>query len=223
MFEAILTSYEGRRDGAKKLPEAIAWADVIVFGPGMGRGKATRTFLHILKECAKVTVIMDADGLNEISEMEKEGENYLSDFPVPMILTPHFLEMSRLSGYTVAQLKEDRIPLAREYAKKKGVTLVLKDSRTIVTEGKKDLYINQTGNSGMATGGSGDVLAGMIAGVVAAGMAPMEAAAMGVFLHGRGGDEGAKALGQRCLLAGDLIGFMTDVLGGQKDGKRPKL
>lgn len=213
--EAILTTYQGWEDGKKRLKEAISWADVIVFGPGRGQGKETRGFLHLLKKYAKVPVILDADGLNEISNMEKQGETYLEDFEVPVIITPHMLEMSRLSGYSLEQLKEDRISLAQKYAKEKGVVLVLKDSRTIVTEGDEALYLNQTGNSGMSTGGSGDVLAGMIAGTLAAGMDPMDAAAMGVFLHGRCGDEAAKVYGERSLLAGDIIGFLGKVLGNR--------
>lgn len=210
--EAILTSYEGLEDGKEQLKEAISWADVILFGPGRGQGEETRAFLEILKKYTKVPVVLDADGLNEISAMEKQGETYLEDFTVPVIITPHLLEMSRLSGHTVGQLKEERISLAKEFAKKKGVVLVLKDSRTIVTEGQEAFYINQTGNSGMSTGGSGDVLAGMIAGALAAGMNPMEGAAMGVFLHGRCGDEAAKVYGERSFLAGDMIHFLGDVL-----------
>lgn len=215
--EAILTTYDEQRDGAGKLIEAISWADAIVFGPGMGRGDETRTFLKVLKDHAKVPVIIDADGLNEISDFEAEdfldAEDYLKDFPVPVILTPHMLEMSRLSGYSVGELKEDRIGIGKAFAREKHVILVLKDSRTIVTEGNDRLYINQTGNNGMATGGSGDILTGIMAGMLAAGMEPFEAAAMAVFLHGRSGDEAAKRYSKRGMIAGDLIQGLTDVLG----------
>lgn len=211
--EAILTTYDGRRDGMKKLPEAISWADVIVLGPGMGQGKTTRAFLTILKECVKVPVILDADGLNEIARMREEEGNYLKDFPVPVILTPHILEMSRLSGHSVKKIKEDRISIGKTFAKEENVILVLKDSRTIVTDGTGHLYINQTGNNGMSTGGSGDVLTGILAGMLAAGLKPMEAASMAVFLHGRSGDEAAKMYSQRGMLAGDIIEGLTMVLG----------
>lgn len=215
--EAILTTYDDKKDGADKLVEAVSWADAIVFGPGMGRGDVTRTFLFVLKEFAKVPVIIDADGLNEISDVEAKKTidtgDFLKDFPVPVILTPHMLEMSRLSGYSVSQLKEDRIGIGKAFAKEKQVILVLKDSRTIVTEGDDRLYINQTGNNGMATGGSGDVLTGIMAGMLAAGMEPFDAAAMAVFLHGRSGDEAAKRYSKRAMLAGDLIQSLTDILG----------
>jgi NAD(P)H-hydrate epimerase len=218
--EAILTTYEKKRDGAAILPEMIEWADVIVFGPGMGTGKITRTFLHIIKECAKVSVVLDADGLNEISQMEQEGEDYFSEFPVPVVITPHMLEMSRLSGYSVKEWKEHRIEYAREYAKKKNLTLVLKDARTIVTEGKEELYINQTGNSGMATGGSGDVLAGMTAGILAMGMEPFAGASMAVYLHGKAGDAAREETGEYSLMADDMINHISGALGGTGWTKR---
>ncbi|MDO4555696.1 MAG: NAD(P)H-hydrate dehydratase [Lachnospiraceae bacterium] len=220
--EAILTTYESEVDGADKLRETIAWADAICFGPGMGTGRITRSFLHILKECAKVSVVLDADGLNEISKMEQEGEDYFAGYPVPVILTPHMLEMSRLSGHTVAQLKEDRMNLAETYAKRKNLVLVLKDSRTVVTDGDA-IYLNSYGNSGMATGGSGDVLTGILAGALAAGMEPFDAASMAVFLHSRAGDFAAEQMGEHSLMAGDIIKQIEKALGGKQDGRRERI
>lgn len=218
--EAILTTYEDEKDGAPLLREAIGWADVIVFGPGMGQGRITRSFLHILKECAKVSVILDADGLNEISSMEQEGEDYFTGFCVPVVITPHMLEMSRLSAHPVKNWKENRIALAKEYAARKQLTLILKDSRTIVTRGGKELYINQTGNSGMATGGSGDVLAGMTAGILAMGMDPFYGASLAVFFHGRAGDFAREKTGEYSLMADDIIKHMSDALGGTAGWKK---
>lgn len=206
--EAILTTYEGLHDGVPALSEAMEWADVILFGPGQGRGEITEWFLHLLRENAKVPVVIDADGLNEISGMENRGADFLAGFSVPVILTPHMQEMSRLSGETVAELKENRISLAEQYAGENQIVLVLKDSRTIVTEGGKRLYINSNGNSGMATGGSGDVLSGVIAGMLSAGMKPFEAASMAVYLHGHAGDTAARVLGERAMLAGDLPDYI---------------
>ncbi len=203
--EAILTTYKGLEDGIPALSEAMDWADVIVFGPGIGRGENVEWFLHLLRDHAKVPVIIDADGLNEISAMEGRGTEFLNGFSVPLILTPHMLEMSRLSGQTVEEIKENRISLAREYARDNKVILVLKDSRTIITDGTDRLYINTNGNSGMATGGSGDVLSGIIGGMLAAKMKPWEAACMAVFLHGRSGDLAAKEKGESSVMAGDLI------------------
>lgn len=214
--EAILTTYEGLHDGVPALSEAMDWADVIIFGPGMGRGEITEWFLHLLRDNAKVPVVIDADGLNEISSMENRGADFLAGFSVPVILTPHLLEMSRLSGSTVAEIKEERIPLAKEYAKENQVVLVLKDSRTIVTEGTDRLYMNSNGNSGMATGGSGDVLSGIIGAMLAAGMKPLDAAAMAVYLHGRSGDEAARELGKRSMLAGNLVDYLPCALSRQE-------
>ena len=215
--EAVLTTYKDLTDGEKSLREAIRWADAIVFGPGLGTGRTTRTFLHILKECAKVSVVLDADGLNEIGRMKDEGEDYLKDFPAPLILTPHMLEMERISGCPVGKMKEERISPAEKYAEDHGITLVLKDARTIVTDGKS-LYINQTGNNGMATGGSGDVLTGITAGMLAAGMDPFEAASMAVFLHGKAGDLAADEAGQYSLMAGDIVEHISKALGGTQNG-----
>lgn len=203
--EAILTTYTSLDDGIPALSEAMDWADVIVFGPGIGRGENIEWFLHLIRDQAKVPVVIDADGLNEISAMEDRGQNFLKGFSVPVILTPHILEMSRLSGHTVSEIKEDRISLAKEYAKDNGVILVLKDSRTIITDGTDKLYINTNGNSGMATGGSGDVLSGILGGMLAAKMKPFEAACMAVFLHGRSGDAAAEEIGEASVMAGDLI------------------
>ncbi len=209
--EAILTTYTSLQDGVPALSEAMDWADVIVFGPGMGRGEVTEWFLHLLKENANVPIVIDADGINEISSMENRGEDFLAGFSVPVILTPHMLEMGRLSGHTVAEIKEQRLSLAKDYAKDSGTVLVMKDACTIVTDGDERIYINSNGNSGMATGGSGDVLTGIIAGMLAAGMEPFEAASMAVFLHGRCGDEAAKALGETSMTAGDLPGYLSAV------------
>ena len=209
--EAVMTTFETEEEGCETLKEAVSWADVLVFGPGMGCGQTTRRFLRIIKECTKVPVIIDADGLNEIGQMRAEGEDFLKDFPAPLVLTPHMLEMCRLTGIQMKELKENRIAIAQQFAGQFGLTLVLKDARTIVTKGEGILYINQTGNNGMATGGSGDVLTGIIAGMAAAGMDVIEAAAMGVFLHGRCGDEAAAEKGKRSLMAGDLSEYLSCV------------
>ena len=206
--EAILTTYTGLSDGIPALSEAVDWADVIVFGPGIGRGENIEWFLHLVRENAKVPVVIDADGLNEISSMESRGTDFLNGFQAPVILTPHMMEMSRLCGSSVAEIKENRIGAAKEYARENKVILVLKDSRTIITDGTERLYINTNGNSGMATGGSGDVLTGIIGGMLAAGMKPFDAAAMGVFLHGRCGDAAAKDLGEASVMAGDLVQYL---------------
>ena len=210
--EAILTTYRGLSDGVPVLSEALDWADVIVFGPGIGRGEDIEWFLHLVRDNGKVPVVIDADGLNEISSMENRGVDFLNGFSAPVILTPHMMELSRLCGSSIAEIKENRIELAKEYARENKVILVLKDARTIITDGTERLYINTNGNSGMATGGSGDVLSGMIGGMLAAGMKPFDAAAMGVFLHGRCGDEAAKELGEASVLAGDLVHSISRVL-----------
>ena len=217
--EAILTTYTGLEDGMAALPEAIHWADVIVVGPGLGRGEHTEWFLHLIQQNAKVPVVIDADGLNEISAMDNRGEDFLKAFSVPVILTPHMLEMGRLTGCTVEEIKNQRMTIGKDYVEETGTVLVLKDSRSVVfgsrngsSKKKESIYINTTGNNGMATGGSGDVLSGMIGGMLAEGMEPFFGAAMAVYLHGRCGDEAAKELGQASLMAGNLIDYLPAVL-----------
>jgi len=121
-----------------------------------------------------------------------------------VILTPHMGEMARLLGMSIQEIKEDRIELAKQFASYYRVILVLKDSRTIITDGKK-VFINENGNSGMATGGSGDVLTGMITGLLSQGMDALEAAVLGVYLHGCAGDKACQKKGTRGMLAGDLL------------------
>lgn len=210
--EAILTTYQGLSDGIPALSEALEWADVIVFGPGIGRGEDIEWFLHLVRDNGKVPVVIDADGLNEISAMENKGTDFLNGFSAPVILTPHMMELSRLCGSSVAEIREQRIEIAKEYARENKVILVLKDARTIITDGSERLYVNTNGNSGMATGGSGDVLSGIVGGMLATGMKPFDAAAMGVFLHGKCGDEAAKELGEASVLASDLIHYLSKAL-----------
>ena len=103
--EAILTTYTGIGDGVPALSEAMDWADVILFGPGIGRGETVEWFLHLVRDNAKVPVVIDADGLNEISAMDNRGSDFLNGFSTPVILTPHMLEMSRLCGKEVYKIQ----------------------------------------------------------------------------------------------------------------------
>ena len=129
-----------------------------------------------------------------------------------MILTPHLKEMSRFTGKAVGTIRSSLVKTARMAADEKHI-FVLKDTRTIVSDHTLPTYINMSGNDGMATGGSGDVLTGVICGLLAGGLAPLEAARMGVFCHGLAGDEAVKDKGHSGLMAGDLAEYMSRVLG----------
>ncbi len=205
--EAILTTYEG--EDFAFLSECMDWADVVVFGPGIGTNKCSRMlfektwkFLSI----KKLPCVMDADALNLYGEM-RAGEK--CGFPV--VMTPHLGEMSRLTGKKIQDIKSNLIKTGVEYAKEKGIVLVLKDARTVVSWGEEYFYVNSSGNCGMATAGSGDVLSGCIGALIGQGLEPSEAARLGVYLHGMGGDSMAEKKGKAAMMAGDIIRGMEDV------------
>ena len=129
-----------------------------------------------------------------------------------MVITPHLREMARLTGLTLYNIPHHRIEIARQYAVAWGVTVVLKGNNTVVATPADQVYINNSGNPGMATAGSGDVLSGIIAGFLGQGLNPYQAALAGVYLHGRSGDRAAAEKGQRGLVAGDLISHLPHIL-----------
>ena len=225
--EAVLTTYETLEDGiseadAESIKEAVAWASVIVLGPGLGMSlMSARIVNYVICEC-KVPLVIDADGLNIISRLvtEKvpveEGPDgrirYIAELlPPGTILTPHKKELSVLTGIPLADLVGCLIDSSASCTYNNDLIYVKKDVRTIVSFGNSD-YINVSGNDGMATAGSGDVLAGMIAGLLAQGEAPKMAAMTGCFLHGLAGDVAAKRKGPRSMLASDILEAIPEVL-----------
>lgn len=225
--EAVLTTYETLEDciseaDAECIREAVAWASVIVLGPGLGQSlMSARIVNYVIGNC-KVPLIIDADGLNIISRMltdkvpEEEGVEgrirYLAQLlPAETILTPHKKELSVLTGIPLADLVNCLIDSSASCTYNNNLIYVKKDVRTIVSFGNSD-YINVSGNDGMATAGSGDVLAGMIAGLLAQGESPKMAAMAGCFLHGLAGDMAAKKKGPRSMLASDILEAIPDIL-----------
>ncbi|MGN0160936.1 MAG: NAD(P)H-hydrate dehydratase, partial [Lachnospiraceae bacterium] len=150
-------------------------------------------------------LLLDADALNIIA---KKG---LLGMVKGHVLTPHLGEMSRLSGLDIASIKENNIAVAEEFATRYQCVLVMKDARTVVTDGTRT-YVNVSGNDGMATGGSGDVLTGMIAGMWANGMDLMDGAILGVYLHGLAGDATREKMGPYAMTAGDILDHIHCVL-----------
>ncbi len=176
-------------------------ADVVIFGPGASAGERSRDLLiELLRNC-KAPLVIDADGINLLAA----NSINLREFTLPVILTPHPGEMSRLSGLPVAEIQENRIEVAIRFAKEWGVTLVLKGARSIIADSAGNVFINSTGNPGMATAGMGDALAGIIGGLLAQGMPLTEAAAAGTYLHGLAGDLASERYGQRGIITTDLI------------------
>lgn len=197
--EAILSCY-GEYD-EKKLDELLDWADVVCIGCGLGTGIQAEKILSHTLEKVKVPCVVDADGLNLLSGKKE----LLNCTEASLILTPHMMEMSRLTGRTVPEIKENRMEVLKEFTDSCSAVCVLKDSRTAVAQTGKQTFINLAGNNAMAKAGSGDVLAGVITGLLAQGLSPFESAALGVYLHACGGDEIREHLGSYSVMAEDLI------------------
>lgn len=206
--EAVMMTYKDYEGALSCIEDAMKWATVIVVGPGLGVDITSERMLYELLMNAEVPLVVDADALNILSN----NIELLNTASVSMIMTPHMKEMSRLIGKTVPEIAENRFETARQFAKKMGVTLVLKDAKSIVTNGGEQTYINLAGNNGMSTGGSGDVLSGIIAGMIAGGLSLAEAAKMGTYVHCQAGDRAAEKKGKYAMLASDIIECMGDVM-----------
>lgn len=186
---------------------ALQQATAGVIGPGMSRYKLGEELVTQIIRHTPVPLVLDADALNLLADNLK----VLKAASAPLILTPHPGEMARLTGQSVSAIEEQRIESACNFASEHGVVLVLKGSRTVVATPDGEVFINTTGNPGMACGGSGDVLAGMIAGLLAQGLPVATAAWAAVHIHGRAGDLAAEELGQRSMSALDLIQALPQV------------
>ena len=173
----------------------------VLFGPGVGVGGAAQTTLETLLEHCRLPWLIDADGLNNLAA----DVSRLREARVPPVLTPHPGEMSRLAGMDTADVNGDRVGIARAFAAENRCYLVLKGARTVIATPDGRVSINPTGNSGMASGGMGDVLAGVVAGFLAQGVPPEDAVRLGVYLHGRTGDRVADERGGVGLIASDLV------------------
>lgn len=208
--EAILMTYSDTESAIRCVEDAILWGDVILAGPGIGMEDVSHVIIqHLLQTCMK-PMILDADGLNIIAEDLELLQNHKAQ----VIITPHLKEMSRLTGETVEEVKQNPDKTCMRFANIYDIVCVLKDARTMVSDGTDRLYINTSGNNGMSTAGSGDVLAGMIAGLSGLGMKGAEAARMGVYLHGLAGDHAATVKGQYSMLARDILDGIGHILGG---------
>ncbi|MBQ8527624.1 MAG: NAD(P)H-hydrate dehydratase [Lachnospiraceae bacterium] len=192
----------------EKVKQSVEFADVICAGSGLGRNITSKAIVEnlteIIAKSQRKTYILDADVLNLMSE-DAELLMKLSEIGRPFILTPHVLEFSRISGLSVEQIKEDRVKSARDFAKKYQCILVLKDAQTVVAGADGRVCISAKGNNGMAVAGSGDVLAGAIAGIAGQIKDPYMAACIGVYVHGMAGDMAAKKYGTHSMLPTDMI------------------
>jgi ADP-dependent NAD(P)H-hydrate dehydratase len=189
------------------LDDELDWASVIVIGPGMGRGIAQRSLVKTVYQKCEQPVVLDADALNALAEAKFD----LSEHRGERILTPHPGEFQRLIGKKISQrteLEREAVQLAKQFR----CSIVLKGHRTFVTDGRLS-YFNSTGNAGLATGGTGDVLSGVIGALLGQRLKPMDAARLGVYWHGLAGDHVAISMGQHSLIASDLIEALGAVAG----------
>ena len=196
----------GGRLSADAVPEILTrlpQMDAVLVGPGLGQSEGTLAAVRAVLEKAECPVVMDADGINVLSA----HRDLLRGRKSPTILTPHDGEFARLGGV----IGEDRMAAAAALAEELGCTVLLKGHETCITDGT-DGYLNPTGNPGMAVGGSGDVLAGVITALLGAGLPPLEAAACGAWLHGAAGDRCAAELGQYGMLPTDMLSALPRLM-----------
>lgn len=204
--EAILSTYANIIDETSVIQD-IKWSDAIVIGPGIGTGELAKTLVAMVRKYAEVPVLLDADALNIIAQ----DTNTLLLPHTETVVTPHLGEFSRLSGNSVEWTQSHLIESALDFARTYDVICVLKDFRTITGVPYGMSYINMSGNNGMATAGSGDVLSGIIGAFLAQGMRAEEASAYGVYIHGLAGDIAAKSMGTHGVTASDIVDGIKEV------------
>ncbi len=216
--EAILTTYDPNvlMDNAEieKILADIEWATVIVIGPGIGVSRKAEELLDLVIQNAKVPVIIDADAINILANkmnLKKDRIEELAAYlPDQTILTPHLKELSRLIGIPVEEIANGLVETADKCTYNNKLIVAIKDARTIVAY-ENMRYINVSGNSGMATGGAGDVLTGIIAALIAQGLSPSKATMLGVYIHGLAGDSAAEQKGKYALIASDIVEKLADI------------
>ncbi|SHE44102.1 NAD(P)H-hydrate epimerase [Desulfofundulus australicus DSM 11792] len=196
------------RSARNEILDLVEKADVLAIGPGLSRHLETVALIRELLPAVRVPCVIDADGLNALA-----GDvQILSRISAPAIITPHEGEMARLLGCPPGEISSRRLKVAEEAAGNWGVVTLLKGAATLIACPGGTTYINPTGNPGLATGGSGDVLTGVIAGLLAQGMDAPRAAAAGAYLHGLAGDMAAREKGMRGFLAGDILELLPEAM-----------
>lgn len=210
MTEAMMKELPETKEGTlsskayQRIQTFLKTQDVLAVGPGLSRNSETQAVIRKTILNSREPMVIDADGLNAF----KGKANLLRKLWAPTVLTPHSGEFVRLFGESILKTESNRKKRASETAQKFKVVIVLKGHHTIVASPKGKVYINATGNPGMATGGSGDVLTGIIAAMLGQKIEPYKAACFGVYLHGLAGDLAAKEKGEISLVASDIIEYL---------------
>ncbi len=215
--EAMLQTYEEHPDESK-IKQSLKWCDVVVAGPGMGTDENGYTIMKWILEEDTLPMVIDADGLNlmalhadlmHLAAIRRAGQT---------VLTPHPAEFNRLSGTDMEAYQGNREQLIRMLSQKLHCIVVAKDAVTVVAGNQRDeIYINNSGNNGMATAGSGDVLAGLLGALLGQGMGPFDAACLAVYLHGVAGEQAAEENGCSAVVASDIIKKLMQVMKGRKN------
>jgi NAD(P)H-hydrate epimerase len=210
MTEGLPETAEGTlaESGITRLISLLEGKQAVAIGPGLTTHPETRTLVRELLRRAKVPVVLDADGVNAFAG----DEGALSGKTRPLVLTPHPGEMGRLLGTSSRDVQSRRLPLARDFARRHRCYLVLKGHRSLIATPGGVVHVNPTGNPGMATGGAGDVLTGLLVGLLAQGIDVSGATRLGVYLHGLAGDLAAAEVGEAPLIARDLLRFFPTAL-----------
>ena len=188
--------------------EFASKCNVVVLGPGISTNEETKQFVLEFVQNCEVPMVVDADGLNILAEYP----HILANAKAKVVITPHPGEMAKLLASTPSKIQEDRLKAAKTAAQRYNCVVVLKGARTLIANPEGMLCINPTGNAGMASGGSGDVLSGIIGAFLARGMQPYNAAAAGVYIHGLAGDIAAQNKGKISLAAGDIIEYLHEAI-----------
>ena len=208
--EIMASSYE-TEDWENKLMTLLQWADVIAIGPGLGTGECAKRALELVLSVKDKKYVLDADAINLLGgEIEK--------IPYGAVLTPHPAELSRLLQVPIQEIKQDRIGILKKMITRDDIVLVCKDSRTLIAQ-EKHICFNLNGNSGMATGGSGDVLTGITAALLASGMKAFDAACAAVRIHAEAGDMAAQRLSEHSLLATDIAAMLPEIFRDVEGGR----
>ena len=213
-FEPSYMAYPLKDDGTghidfpackSDLEDLVGSSTAIILGPGLGKNPKTFALVQWVLTSVDLPTVVDADALNCL---EGQG-SLLKGLKRPVVVTPHPKEFSKITGETVESIQADREVAAARLAQAENLVVVLKGSGTIVTDGTR-LYVNKTGNPGMATGGSGDVLGGVIAALIGQKLEAFEAAVLGVYAHGLAGDIAKDQNGEVGMIAGDVVDSLAD-------------
>lgn len=218
MFVPLKPSVSGGIDSSdvKAVADLAAQSAAVLVGCGMQNTSDTRVIVSGLLEIEGIPLIIDADGINSVSD----DIDLLRNSPAQVVLTPHPGEMSRLTKMSIADVQSNRRKIAAAFAAETGAVVLLKGKNTVIASPSGEVYINPTGNPGMATGGSGDLLAGILLSLICQGLSLFDASVCAAYIHGAAGDAAAARLSQHSMLPSDMIDELPGVFLNIETGRR---